>query len=112
VAFKYPHLFGNVLSQSGAYFFAPTEEDEPELLPHLIATSPLHGTRFYLEVGALEMNRESFKGVNIVSSNRHFRDVLLAKGCFVTYREFTGGHSDLNWRSGFADGMLALVGRN
>jgi enterochelin esterase family protein len=110
VAHKYPNIFGNVLSQSGAYWFAPDNDEEPELLPHAFATSPRQDLRFYVEVGTLESNRESFKGVNMVSANRHFRDVLVAKGYPVTYHEFVGGHSDLNWRAGFADGILALVG--
>jgi enterochelin esterase-like enzyme len=111
VAHQYPNLFGNVLSQSGAYFFAPSAEEEPELLPRTFSTARRSDIRFYIEVGTLEANRESFKGVNMVSSNRHFRDVLVARGYSVTYREFVGGHSDLNWRSGFAEGLLALVGR-
>jgi hypothetical protein len=28
------------------------------------------------------------------------------------YHEFCGGHSDLNWRGGFGNGLLALIGRN
>jgi len=110
LAYKHPDIFGNVLSQSGAYYFAPASEDEPELLPRAFATSSRRALRFYVEVGTLESNRESFKGVNMVSSNRHFRDVLLARGYPVTYREFRGGHSDLNWRGGFAEGLLALIG--
>lgn len=108
VAFRHPEIFGNVLSQSGAYFFAPPEDDEPEILPRTLSTSALKSIRFYVEVGTLEGNGESFKGVNMLSSNRHFRDVLLAKGYPLTYHEFVGGHSDLNWRSGFASGILAL----
>lgn len=111
LAFRYPNLFGNVLSQSGAYFFAPERDEEPELLPRIFATEPRRDIHFYLEVGTLESNRESFKGVNMLSSNRHFRDVLLAKGYPVMYQEFAGGHSDLNWRAGVADGLIALIGR-
>ncbi len=80
-------------------------------MPRTFSTSPRRDIRFYIEVGTLESNRESFKGVNMVSSNRHFRDVLVARGYSVTYHEFGGGHSDLNWRGGFAEGILALIGR-
>jgi enterochelin esterase family protein len=111
VAYKYPNLFGNVISQSGAYYFAPPEEEEPELVPRMFSTSAPRAIRFYVEVGALEANGESFKGVNMVSSNRHFRDVLRARGYRVTYHEYFGGHSDLNWRGSFADGILALIGQ-
>jgi enterochelin esterase family protein len=36
--------------------------------------------------------------------------VLQARGAAVEYREFNGGHSILNWRGSFADGVLALLG--
>jgi len=111
VAYKYPNLFGNVLSQSGAYWFAPVGEEEPELLARTFSMSPRRDVHFYIEVGTLEENRESFKGVNMVSSNRHLRDVLVAREYTVNYHEFVGGHSDLKWRGGFGDGIIALIGR-
>jgi enterochelin esterase family protein len=64
----------------------------------------------YLEAGIYEVGRFE-NGVDLLTSNRHLRDVLRAKGYRVTYDEFAGGHSDLNWRTGFAKGLLALVGR-
>ena len=111
VAYKHPDLFGNVLSQSGAFCFAPFSDEEPELLPRLMSASDRKPIHFYLEVGTLEANGPSFKGVNMVSCNRHFRDVLHAKGYSITYHEYVGGHSDLNWRGGFAEGIVALIGK-
>jgi enterochelin esterase-like enzyme len=38
------------------------------------------------------------------------RDTLLAKGYSLKYREFNGNHNYINWRGGFADGLVALLG--
>ncbi len=52
-------------------------------------------------------------GVNgTLESNRHMRDVLLAKGYEVHYQEFIGGHDYLSWRGLLADGLIALIGQN
>ena len=74
------------------------------------AAAPRRDIAYYLEAGIFEAGRYE-KGVDLLGSNRHLRDALRAKGYRVTYDEFAGGHSDLNWRSGFARGLLALVGR-
>ena len=46
----------------------------------------------------------------VLETNRHLRDVLLAKGYQVTYQQFLGGQDYLSWRGTFADGLLALRG--
>ena len=64
--------------------------------------------RFFIECGLNEGGRPS-----IVITNRHFRDVLLAKGYeIVKYDEFNGGHEYLNWRGSIADGLIALIGNS
>jgi len=49
--------------------------------------------RFYLSIGLLE-SEQAFRGglVSMLHSNRHFRDVLQAKGYTVHYREINAGH--------------------
>ena len=64
--------------------------------------------RFYLEAGLMEDKPRD--GVSLLTANRHLRTVLRARGNSVEYREFNGGHSILNWRGSFADGVLALFG--
>jgi enterochelin esterase-like enzyme len=110
VATRHPELFGNVLSQSGAFMFGASGESTSERMKREIETAPKRDVAFYLEAGIYEVGRLE-NGVDLLTSNRHLRDALKAKGYRVTYDEFAGGHSDLNWRSGFARGMLALVGR-
>jgi enterochelin esterase-like enzyme len=100
-ALRRPDLFGLVLSQSGAY--------SRGTLPHEYATRDPLPIRFYLDAGTLE----TFSALGfdaLLHANRHMRDVLLAKGYDVTYREFPGGHDYLWWRETIADGLIALLG--
>jgi len=109
VAYRHPELFGNVLSQSGAFMFGERGDSTPEGITRAIESAPRRDVAFYLEAGIYEVGRQ-MNGVDLLTSNRHLRDVLRAKGYRVTYDEFAGGHSDLNWRSGFPRGLIALVG--
>ena len=89
-----------MLSQSGAFHAAAPEEFvRADRLP----------VRLYLDAGR---SRPSPCGrfPSLLHANRHFRDVLLAKGYDVTYREFPGGHDYLWWRETIADGLVALLG--
>jgi enterochelin esterase-like enzyme len=54
VGMRYPHLFGNVLAQSGAFWWRPPDEEEPEWLARQFATSARLPLRFSLDVGRLE----------------------------------------------------------
>lgn len=115
-----PDLFGNVLSQSGAYWWGPQwsmawspesgADVEWEWLSRDIAINPRRPVRFYLEVGRLEIAiiRSDFPGQ--IAPNRHMRDVLEAKGYPVQYNEFSGGLDYVCWRGTVADGIVALLG--
>lgn len=111
-AFRHPRVFGNVLSQSGAFWYYPEASAEAsyaterEWLIRQYAQAPRRPLRFYLEAGRFE----SWWAVDVLGSNRHFRDVLEAKGNSVSYREYNGGHDYFWWRGGLADGLLALLG--
>ena len=101
-ALRRPDRFGLVLSQSGAYAVGS------DLLQHYVAADAL-ALRFYLDVGVLEtVSRPG--AAPLLHANRHLRDVLVAKGYDVTYREFPGGHDYLWWRETVADGLVALLG--
>jgi enterochelin esterase-like enzyme len=109
VGFRYPALFGNVLAQSGAFWWRPPDDCEPEWLARQFARSarlPLH---FSLDVGLLEEWTEGDEGVSQLVSTRHLRTVLRAKGYRVAYREFSGDHDEICWQGTFADGLLSLV---
>jgi len=110
--FRHPEIFGNVISQSGSFWWKPEADAEHEWLTRQFVTSPRLPVRFYLDIGLMETGATPDNGPDMVVVNRHMRDVLLAKGYFVHYREFNGGHEYLNWRGTFADALLALVGKD
>ena len=113
-AFRHPELFGNVISQSGSYWWSPdtdssilAHEVEGEWLTRQYAEADAKPIRFFIESGLNEGGRPS-----MIITNRHFRNVLLAKGYdIVRYEEFNGGHEYLNWRGSLADALIALAGK-
>jgi enterochelin esterase family protein len=109
--FRHPEIFGNVISQSGSFWWKPEAEAEHEWLTRQFVASPRLPVRFYLDVGLMETGPTPDNGPDQVVVNRHLRNVLRAKGYFVHYREFNGGHEYLNWRGTMADALLMLVGR-
>ena len=104
---RHPEVFGNVLSQSGSFWWKPDGEEEHEWLTRQFVDSPALPLRFYLDVGLLENTYDG--GPSQRCTNRHMRDVLRAKGYPVHYVEYNGGHDYVWWRGTLADGLLALV---
>jgi enterochelin esterase family protein len=102
-------LFGNILSQSGAFLWKPEADDEAEWLPHQFVIADKLPLRFYLDVGILESDN-AYEFPSILLSNRHMRDILQAKGYPLHYAEYGGGHDYICWQGTLADGLLALVG--
>jgi enterochelin esterase family protein len=108
--FQRPDLFGNVLSQSGAFWWKPDDDAEYEWLARQFAATPRLPLRFYVDVGRHETWTPPGRP-NQLLSNRHLRTVLRAKGYPVEYAEFAGGHSFFCWQLTLADGLQALFGR-
>jgi enterochelin esterase family protein len=112
VAFARPDLFGNVWSQSGAFWRgAEASNDAPyEWLTQQLRSSPRKPIRFYLDVGELEDHPTlGGSGPNFRDANRRFRDALKEKGYDVTYTEVPGGnHAERWWRQRLPDGIVAL----
>ncbi|MNJ44955.1 Enterochelin esterase [compost metagenome] len=100
---KHPELFGNVLSMSGSYWWG-REGEEPGWLTREYVKAPKQALRFYLQSGL-------FEGPKILDTNRHMRDVLLAKGYPVTQVEYPAGHDYLQWRGSLPCGLIALIGK-
>ncbi len=113
VAYKCPDLFGNVLSQSGAFWRGNEGSNDPpyEWLTQQFKDSPKLPLRFYLEVGALETAQAVGTGPVFIEANRRLRDVLQAKGYPVFYKEVRGARHDAeHWQKELDDGLLWLAG--
>jgi enterochelin esterase-like enzyme len=120
-AYRYPETFGNVLSQSGSYWWTPPLDPskpnsfspgaDPSYVAQLFVNSPKLPIRFYLDAGSLELDKTG-EGGSILVPNRHLRDVLRAKGYEVFYQEFQGAHDYQSWRGTIADGLILLGGKS
>ncbi len=110
-AFRRSDIFGNVLSQSGAFWPGKTRDNpKHEWLTRQYEASPKLPIRFVLQAGILERGPTPLNGPSILDANRHFRDVLTAKGYDIRYSEIAGGHEPLSWRGGIAVGIVQLLG--
>jgi enterochelin esterase family protein len=113
IAFRHPQVFGNVISQSGAFWPGKTRDNpEHEWLTRQFQDSARLPVRFVLQAGILEIVATPMNGPSILATNRHLRDVLKAKGYEVHYSEVAGGHEPLTWRGGIAEGLMQLHGRD
>lgn len=118
-AYRHPEVFGNVLSQSGSYWWTPPTdpakpnsfdpESEHSYVADLFIHTPRLPIRFYLDAGSMEVDR-SGGGGDILLTNRDFRNILLSKGYEVHYQQFQGAHDYLSWRGTLADGLILLMG--
>jgi len=114
VALERPALFGNVLSQSGAFWRgAEASNSAPyEWLTGEVARRPKGDIRFFLDVGELEDHATlGGSGPNFRDANRRFRDALRAKGYAVDYTEIPGAqHAPQYWMTRLPVGLVALSG--
>jgi enterochelin esterase family protein len=111
-ALQYPDTFANVIALSGSFWWKPEDEVEWEWLPRQFALSPLLPLRFYIEAGLLESKPTQTGFPGQILSNRHFLNVLQAKGYQVHYEEQMHGHDSMLWQGALAEGLIALTGRD
>lgn len=118
-ALRRPDAIGNALCQSGSFWWMPGLDDLPSSprigdapgyawLPGQVAGWPRADVRFFMEAGVLEAGNEGVEP-SLLATNRHLRDVLVAKGYDVMYREYAGGHDYHVWRGTFPDGLMHLT---
>jgi enterochelin esterase family protein len=106
-AFARPDCFGNVLAQSGSFWWCPAGDTEHEWLARQFVERERLPIEFYLDVGRGEAQARARP--NQLIANRHMRDVLRAKGYRVHYAEHAGKHDYAAWRAGFPGALLALA---
>ena len=114
---RHSEIFGNVLCQSGSFWWAPDHNGGPNTeattetgwLAKEFIKSPKLPLKFWMDAGVFEVDTRGVGGA-ILEPSRHMRDVLLAKGYEVNYQQFNSGHDYLNWRGTLADGLISLIG--
>jgi enterochelin esterase-like enzyme len=106
-----PDVFGNVISQSGSFWWSPDDDHEHEWLTRQYAASERRPVRFYMDTGLLERGPAPGDGPSLLVANRHFRTILRSKGYEVEYVEFNGAHDYACWRGSLADALIALTTR-
>lgn len=90
-----PHIFGRVLSQSGAFLLPGYETPVFELVRRQAAPT----LQTWLDVGRYE---------SLLQANRALRSEMQARGYNVAYREFNAGHNYPAWRDNVHHGLMAL----
>ena len=119
IAVQESGVFGNVLSHSGAYqgpWVAGTLEYSGTPARSYVETAR-QPIRFYMSTGLYEpFTRPDFPAherslrAGLTIANRHFRDVLKAKGYDVIYREVASAHDNLQTGPMLVEGLIALLG--
>lgn len=111
-ALEHPEVFGNVLSQSGAFTLSPEGKTESGWLARQFEQREKLPVKFHLDAGTLEANsyRDLRGGVTPLAGNQHMRDALISKGYAVHYTEFSGGHDYISWQGTFGEGLAFLLG--
>lgn len=98
---KHHDLFGNILAQSGSFWF------EEGSLIEKFKEAPKLPLKFYLNVGLLEDRPYDNEPImaDYISS---FRDLLINKGYEVHYETFPSGHDYLSWGETLVTGLITL----
>jgi len=113
VAISHPAVFGNVLSQSGAFWRGNEGSNSPpyEWLTEQYALAPKADIRFFLDVGSMEtMGALGGSAPSLLDANDRFRSVLEKKGYTVQYFVVPNGtHSFDTWRRRLPVGIVALA---
>ncbi|MFT3944616.1 MAG: alpha/beta hydrolase-fold protein [Ancrocorticia sp.] len=104
-ALRRPEVAEGILSQSGSFWYSPDHDPDGYgkhgWLIEQLRDAAVVPTRFHLQVGSLEGD--------MVTVNRHLRDVLIAKGYEVSYAESNDNHSWYSWQFTLIDGLRSLT---
>lgn len=113
LAFTYPNYFGNVLSQSGSFWWAPHSDLTPSThndthwFAEEVLSQPKKAVEIYMNAGLFEVKPETH---NILKTNRQLYASLKTRGYTVHYQEFASGHDYFSWRATLALGLITLLG--
>lgn len=103
VALKHPNVFGNIVAQSGSYWW------EKGSLIEEYKNSDKLPIKVHLNVGVLEDRPYDDEPIMMDYIN-DMRDVLIDKGYEVTYELLESGHDYLSWGEDLGNGLINVVG--
>jgi enterochelin esterase-like enzyme len=92
-----PHIFGHVLSQSGAF----TLDVHDTVVWDLVEQGPIRPIQIWMDAGHFEW---------LLPCNRRMQETLAARGYEVTYHEYNAGHNYPAWRNDVWRGLELLFG--
>ena len=106
LAWQHPLVFQTVVTQSGAYQYAPDQDLKdpytgPEWLRDQIAAGVWRPLRWFLDCGTLEW---------LIESNRNLAAVLAERGYAHRLETRNAGHNWVNWRNGMAGALRFALG--
>ncbi len=106
-ALKYPNIFGNVLSESGSYWYKEDGYDDSKYtwMSNEFRKVEKLPIKFYINVGSIEP-KKSMQDTNI-----NLKDTLIDLGYKVFFEEFGSGHDYLCWGEYLARGLIYLLGK-
>jgi len=96
-ALRAPHIFGRVLSQSGAFGWGVADS----VVFDLIRDGGHQPIKIWMDIGQFE---------GLLAANRRMHALLMDRGYDVTYREYHAGHNYPAWRDDVWRGLEALFG--
>jgi enterochelin esterase-like enzyme len=96
---RMPHVFGKVLSQSGAFSWAGFDMVVFDLLDH----GEMRPLKIWMDVGMFDLP-------GLLESNQRMQTILLQRGYPLAYREYNAGHNYPSWRDGIWRGLEVLYG--
>jgi len=92
---RMPDVFGNVLSQSGAFMIESRDFAVVDLVKHQHARD----INIWMDIGQLDV---------LLEDNQNMYALLQEKNYNVTYREFSGGHNFTAWRDDVWRGLEVM----
>jgi enterochelin esterase-like enzyme len=98
---RFPQLFGNVLSQSGAYSLGSFNS----VIDDLLEIKEKRSLKIWMDVGKYDL-------AGLLDANRMMHSFLVQRGYTVTYHEYNAGHNFPSWKDDVWRGLEALYGVN
>jgi len=98
---RIPQVFGNVLSQSGAFSWGNYDM----VVFDLLQQGEVRPIKIWLDVGLYDL-------AGLLVSNQRMKEMLNQRGYSLTYREYHAGHNFPAWRDEIWRGLETLYGVN